>query len=714
MILDPRNEESGVRENTATVPFKCGVDIGGTFIDLVLLDEQTGRVTTDKFLSPPENPAIGVLQGITRLLRRHGLTEASVGSLIHATTLMTNALIERKGARTALITTRGFRDILGMRREMRYDMYDLFLEIPKPLVPRHLRKEVAERVLSNGQVHTDLDVAELCAVARELVDQRKVEAVAICFLHSYLNPAHETMARQILLAEYPHLAVSLSWEVAREIREYERTVTAVANAYVQPLAHRYLEHLETELADRGFRGSFYIMLSNGGLTTVKTAKRFPVRLLESGPAAGALVARYFGGLAGEENVMAFDMGGTTAKICLIDDGEPMTAFAFEAARVQRFKKGSGLPLKIPAIELIEIGAGGGSIASINELGLLTVGPESAGARPGPACYGRGGSSPTVTDADLLLGYLNPAYFLGGEMRLDVEAARTAVRQQVGEPAGLDELQAAWGIYEIANEHMAAAARIHVTEKGRDPRRYTLVATGGAGPIHAYRLARKLGIKKVVYPLGAGVASALGLLVTPPKVEFVHSYFTMLHALDWEKLNQIYAELEAQAVAVLHEAGVAAAEVRLSRTADMRYVGQGYEIPVPVPGGRLSGAHLDAMEQAFRERYRALYGRAPSDVRIEALNWRLAASGPNREARFSIDADTVPAGEPGDPHKGRRRAYFPELGGFVDVPVYDRYRLRSGTTFTGPAIVEEKESTVLVGPDAIFRVDTYQNLVVELI
>jgi N-methylhydantoinase A len=699
-------------ENITAKGLRCGVDIGGTFTDLVIVDEKSATIYIDKCLTTPTDPSVGVLSGLTSLTKEYGLDPKDIANIIHATTLMTNALIERKGAKTGLVTTKGFRDVLEIGREIRYDLYDLFLELPQPLVPRQLRKEVSERTTSDGQIYTALDVDELKEVAGELEDAG-VKAVAVCFLHSYVNSEHELTARRILVQEYPHLVVSLSCEVAPEIREYERASTTVANAYVQPLTAQYLGHLEEELADLGFCGNLYMMLSSGGISTTKTAREFPVRLIESGPAAGALVGGFYGTLVGEDDVIAFDMGGTTAKICLVEKGQPMTTFTFEAARVQRFKRGSGLPLKAPSIELIEIGAGGGSIAHVNEIGLLKVGPQSAGAHPGPACYGFGGSEPTVTDAGLVLGYLNPEYFLGGEMTLDVEAARESIRRQVGAPLKLDEIEAAWGIYDIVNENMASATRIQIAEKGRDPRRYTLVATGGGGPLHAYRVAKKLQIKSIICPLGAGVASAIGLLVAPPKLEFVRSYVTGLDEVDWERLNGVYEEMEGQGTSTLREAGVTEAQMRLSRMADMRYVGQGHEIVVAVPSGRLTPESLDVIENAFHRLYEEVYGRSTKDVPIEALNWRSIASGPYPEVTFITDRRVKTEATAAGVGKGTRQAFLPESGGFVEIPVYDRYQLLPGARFNGPAIIEEKESTVLVGPEADFHVDAYRNVVMEL-
>jgi N-methylhydantoinase A len=572
--------------------YVLGIDIGGTFTDMVLLHTQTSRMMIHKCLTTPANPAEGVMQGLADWFAQIRLPTDAVASIIHATTLITNSLIEGKGAITGLLTTRGCRDILAIGRESRYDLYNLNLELPVPLVPRRLRLEVKERIRNQGDVYTPLDVDDVERQAAALVEAG-VQSLAVCFLHAHVNDQHEHQAGRLLAQRYPDLFVSLSSAIAREIGEYERTSTTVVNAYVQPLAQQYLGELQQRLRDFGLQGELAIMLSSGGVTTVQSAGQTPVKMIESGPAAGALAGRFFGAQAEQSQVIAFDMGGTTAKACLIDDGEPVVTFKFEAARVKRFKKGSGYPLQIPAIDLLEVGAGGGSIAQVDEMGLLKVGPQSAAADPGPACYGRGGTQPTVTDADLVLGYLNPDYFLGGAMPLDRAAAVRAIEAQIATPLALDLTRAAWGIHDIINEQMASAMRVHIAEKGRDPRDYTIVATGGAGPLHAFRIAEKLHIGRILCPLAAGVASTIGLLVAPPKVDLVHSRVWRLSELDWSSLNQIYAELQAQAQTVLEPMGVAAADLTLQRLADMRYVGQGHQIVVPLPDGVLGPQHESA-------------------------------------------------------------------------------------------------------------------------
>ncbi|MBI4587307.1 MAG: hydantoinase/oxoprolinase family protein [Candidatus Rokubacteria bacterium] len=695
--------------------YRLGVDIGGTFTDLVLVDEQTGVARVGKLLTTPKDPAQGVESGVVRLLGEMGVPARAVGRLIHGTTLATNALIERKGARTGLITTRGFRDALEIGREGRYDMYDLFIDPPAPLAPRHLRREVAERLLADGSVETPLDDSDACKVVRDLLAEG-VEAVAVCLLHAYRNPVHELRLATLLKAMAPSLPVSCSSDVVPEIREYERASTTVANVYVMPLMARYLEDLERKLKDLGMGGRLFVMLSSGGIALPGTAKRVPIRLVESGPAAGALAAARAAKLAGEQRLLSFDMGGTTAKACVIDHGEPLVAREFEVARADRFKKGSGLPIRVPVIEMIEIGAGGGSIARVDRMGLLKVGPESAGADPGPACYALGGREPTVTDADLLLGYLDPEFFLGGRMRLDREAARRAIAELIARPLGLDLTEAAWGIHRVVNENMAAAARIHGIERGKDLRAYPLFAFGGAGPVHAWEIGKILKVPRVLMPFGAGATSAFGLLAAPLAFDFVRTAPQRLDQARWERVNSLYAEMEAEGRAILAAAGIRGGAVRRRRTAEMRYVGQGHEVEVMVPLASLTPEYLETLVQNFETAYRALYGRTAQGVPIEALNWRLVVSGPPPDLRLSGSAAGPPPAPGGagiaSALKGSRPAYFADAGGFVDTPVYDRYRLGPRMRLDGPAIVEERESTAIIGPGTRASVDETLALVVE--
>ena len=689
--------------------YRVGVDIGGTFTDIFLLCEESGEVAIGKVLTTPRDPAAAVVNGLRDLLAEQGVAPAAVTHLVHGTTLITNAIIERKGAKTGLITTTGFRDALEIGRERRYDIYDISLENPEPLVPRFFRREVNERLDYTGRVVTPLDPAEALAVIRSLAVDG-VEALAVCLLHSFRNPAHELLIKRLVAEHFPHLACSLSCEVMPEIREYERTSTTVANVYVKPLARQYLDKLNADLRALGLPRDLFIMLSNGGITSCEIASEYPIRLIESGPAAGALAASFYSTRKKLERVISFDMGGTTAKICLIDHGTPLVTSDFEAARVYRFKKGSGLPLKVPVIEMIEIGAGGGSLARVDKLGLLKVGPDSAGAEPGPACYDRGGDEPTVTDADLVLGYLSPDYFLGGKMRLNLEKARQAIEHKIARPLKVDLLRAAWGIHQVVNENMANAARIHLVEKGRDPRDYSLIAFGGAGPVHAYRVAERLKLKTLVCPLAAGVTSAFGMLTAPLAFDFVQSYVTSLSDLDFAILEQLYADLETRGRHLLAAAGVEGA-ITVTRSADMRYLHQGSEIHVPLPPGLLTRADLPALRRAFAEEYERLYKRLNPGVEIEVVNWRLVASGPRPQ--IALQPPAASGRSLAAACKGERLVYLPEYEDFVPCSVYDRYLLPVGATCSGPAIVEERECTVVIGPGAQANVDEEQNLVIGL-
>ncbi len=693
--------------------YRVGADIGGTFTDLIVVESTTGAFAIGKVLTTPEDPSLAVEEALTATLQAFGVEPAQVQHLIHGTTLVTNAMIERKGAKTALLATKGFRDAVEIGRENRYELYDLMLEQPKPLTPRHLRFDVPQRTLSDGSTYEELDTAYVAQLARELADNG-IEAVAIAFLHSFTNPAAERAAREIVQEVAPNLRVSISSDVVPEIREFERASTTIANVYVQALVERYLRELENRLHALGFTGNFYLMLSSGGIATVDTTVQYPVRLLESGPAAGALAANAYGLAAGHSSLISFDMGWTTAKICVIDGGKPLIAHEFEVDRIYRFKKGSGLPIKIPVIELIEIGTGGGSIARVDGLGLLKVGPDSSGAMPGPVCYGRGGEEPTVTDANLILGYLDPSYFLGGRMALDLDKARQIIKEKIADKLGLSIEEAAWGIHQIANENMANAARVHALERGKDPRRFPLFAFGGAGPVHAYRIALSLGSPLLLAPLGAGVMSTVGFLSAPLAFDFVRSWAVELNAIDWAQANRLLAEMEAEGEALLSNSGVARESITHRRAVDMRYVGQGHEIRVPLANGELSAISASALKADFQQVYQELYERLGPPVNIELLNWRVVSSGPKPEVRLEIKAvDTQTINSAADTQKGARQAYFPEANGFVETPIYDRYRMRPGLQFTGPAIIEERESTVIVGPGSDCQIDEHYNLVITM-
>ncbi len=686
--------------------YRLGVDIGGTFTDLLLVAE-AGRTVIGKTLTTAADPSEGVERVVSWALREAGLGKAERGVLVHATTLATNTILERSGPPTALLTTAGFRDALEIGREHRFDLYDLNLEVPLPLIPRHLRFDVPERLAASGAVLRPLDEEYVRRLVAEL-RQKGIRAIAVSYLHSYRNPVHERRTAEVIAAVAPELRVSLSAEVAPEIREFQRTTTTAANAYVQERVAGYLGGLRRRAAAAGFAGEIFLMLSSGGIATVETAARFPVRLLESGPAAGALAAAAIGGRAGFADLLSFDMGGTTAKLSAVQGGAPLKVHEFEVDRVYRFRRGSGLPVATSVIDMIEIGAGGGSIARVSALGTLSVGPDSAGADPGPACYGRGGGEPTVTDADLILGYLDPDYFLGGRMRLDRAAARQALSKVAG-PLGLTVEQAAWGIHQIVNEHMANAARAHLGERGADPRRMPLFAFGGAGPVHASRVADLLHAPVIIVPPGAGVGSAFGLLAAPLAFDLSRSGYGRLDALDLHMAEALLGELVAEGRARLAEAGLTGDAVSVQRSAEMRYLGQGHEVTVPLPAGRLEERGAGQITEAFEGVYRRLYGRLGPGVPVEVVNWRVTVSGP-RPTLHGLGSYSIPGAVEEGARKGLRRAYFPESGGFVETPVYDRYALRAGDAVAGPAIIEERESTLVLGPQRRGRIDEHRNLI----
>ena len=643
------------------------------------------------------------------MLDETGLSAGDLPRVVHGTTLVPTTVIEGTGAKVGLITTEGHRDGIEIGNEIRYDLFDLFLDRPPILVPRHRRLEVPERIAPDGSVLLPLDTEAVKVAAVTLVEENGVEALAIAFLHAYRNANHERAARDAVRTLYPDLPITISGEVAPEIREFERASTACCNAYVQPLMQRYLDTLNGKLAAIGFKGYLYIMLSGGGITSVREARDFPVRMIESGPAAGAMAASFYSRLIGLDRVVSFDMGGTTAKMCLVEDAMPDRKHDFEAGRASRFMKGSGIPLKISVVDMIEIGAGGGSIAWIDDLGLMKVGPRSAGSKPGPVCYGLGGDSPTVTDGDLTLGYLDAGYFLGGEMALDPDKVTRVVDEKIGQPLSVLPTDAVAGIHRMVNENMASATRMHLAEKGRDPRRYTLVAFGGAGPVHAWGLAKLLKLERIVVPFGAGVVSALGFLVAPPATDSVRSYVARLDAIDWSAVNSLFTEMAADALELLLEAGATPDEISLTPSADMRYLGQGFEINVPLPRIELDTADEEAIRRAFFDSYRQQFGRVVDDVPIEAISWRLTSAAPGRDIRLD-DVDR-PKSE-GDAKRGQRPVHFPDTG-FIDAAVYDRYALRPGDRFEGPAVVEERESTCVIGPGSTVAVDTFHNLVIEI-
>jgi N-methylhydantoinase A len=677
---------------------RIGVDVGGTFTDLLLHDPVRGLTWPGKLPTTPHAPNEAITAGIARLLAETATPARDVAGVVHGTTLVTNTLLERTGAVVGLLTTAGFRDIPEMAREIRFDTTDLLARPARPLVPRHLCRGVRGRIAADGTELEPLDEAGVPAQAGYLVEQG-VEAVAVALLHAYRDDRHERRVRELLARAHPGLPVTLSSEVAPVVGEYERASTACLNAYVQPLMTRYLDSLRDDLLAMGIEAPLRVMLSGGGVTTLADAKEFPFRLLESGPAAGTIAAAAVARRLGEPDVLSFDMGGTTAKIAVVSGGGPRRRHDFEAGRVDKFKPGSGLPVRLTVVDMIEIGSGGGSIAAPDSLGLLKVGPRSAGSVPGPVAYGRGGERPTVTDADLVLGHLDPAAFLGGEMRLRTAEARKALDREVAGPLGLDTAGAASGIVEVATAGMAAAARTHLSEQGRDPAGFALVAFGGAGPVHAYGLAKQLKITRIVVPMRAGVMSAYGFLVAPPTVDQARSLPSALTEVDWERVTALYDEMAARATAVL--APDATDEVRLRRSADLRYVGQGAAIEVELP----DAADAGLLQGAFEETYRATFGRS-LDGPAEVVSWRLSAHLPGHD---------IPLGcEPvdGDPRRGVRAVRFPGHGR-LEATVWDRYRLRPGTELTGPAVFEERESSCAFGPECRIRVDCDLTLLVDV-
>jgi N-methylhydantoinase A len=631
---------------------------------------------------------------------------------MHGTTLITNATIERRGAVTGFLVTKGFRDVLDIGKEQRYDLFDLRIRFPDPLVPRPLRREIEERIQFDGTVETPLDDDEVRRAVKDLIERHGIEALAVGLLHSYANPAHERQIQRLVAREFPSLRLSISSDICPFMREFERWTTTIVNAYTQPMVDRYLAALESGLAERGFRGKFYIMTSNGGVTTPATARRFPVRLIESGPAAGALMSGYLSQhLTERTHVLSFDMGGTTAKGALIRDRVPLRKYDLEVARVHAFKKGSGLPLKIPVIDMIEIGAGGGGIAAVDRRGVIQLGPRSAGADPGPACYGRDGHEATLTDANLVLGYLDPVFFLGGKMRLDPARAQEAVKNAVAETLDLPLARAAWGIHETANEDVARAFRVHAAERGFDYRGCSMIAFGGCGPIHALRIARKLKIPQVVFPAGAGVISAFGLLVSPLSHETIKSDRLLLDELTAQDLDRKFALLTEEVMSFLGEGEITAADARIARRLDMRYLGQGYEIEVSLPSDIEPGELLKRLPGLFAESYAKVFSMSFIDQPLEIVNWKVRASGPMPSlGKSGFVLASGRSERQRQALKGRRQAYFPAEGGYVDCPIYDRYALHPGAGLTGPALIEENESTCVIGVGDRVTVDEHWNLV----
>jgi N-methylhydantoinase A len=677
---------------------RIGVDIGGTFTDVAL--EVGERRLTAKILTTSRAPEEGVLAALRAVTAEAGVAPREVGLIIHGTTLATNALIERKGAKTALLTTEGFRDVVEIRHENRFEQYDVDIDLPPPLVPRRLRLPIRERIDAQGNVLVPLDHGSVARAIETLMAQ-EVEAVAVGLLHSFTNSEHERRVGEALAKALPGVAVTLSSEVSPEMREYERFSTACANAYIQPLMGRYLAKLAGELKGAGFDCPLLLMTSGGGITSVETAIVFPVRLVESGPAGGAIFASAIARQHGLDQVLSFDMGGTTAKICLIDKAQPQTARAFEVARIYRFLKGSGLPLRIPVIEMVEIGAGGGSIARVDTLGRIAVGPDSAGSEPGPVCYGRGGSEPTVTDADVVLGRIDPVTFSGGKLPLDAAGAELATAERIGAKLDLSVAHAALAISEMVDENMANAARVHAIESGKDLRPRTLIAFGGAAPLHAARVAEKLGIARVLIPANAGVGSAIGLLRAPVAYEIVRGRLIRLGSFDAATVNALLAEMRAEAEAIVRR-GAPAAELTEQRSAFMRYRGQGHEIAVTLPVRDFIADDRATIRELFEAAYRRLYSRAIPGVEIEILSWVVSVSAPAEGRLAELALEQQAEAKP----RARRPVFDPGAGEFREVPIYWRADLAPGARVAGPAVIAEDETSTVISPRFDARIDRF--------
>ena len=683
---------------------RIAVDIGGTFTDGIAHATPGNRIWVTKCLTTPADPGAAVSEVVDDLLCAMGGVARALTEVVHGTTLVANTIIERSGARTGLLVTRGTKDVLDIGRELRYDLYDLDLELPKPLVSSRMRVEVEERLDAAGTVVTPLDETELERAASQLAEQR-AESVAVCLLHAYTNPVHERRIARILAERLPGATISVSSEVACEIREFERMSTTVANAYVRPLMARYLGRLEQRMRRAKIAAPLRIMVSSGGFTSSKAAARLPILLLESGPAGGVLSAVNTARQAGVGDLLALDMGGTTAKACVALGGEADIAHHFETARVKCFIKGSGLPILIPSIDLIEIGAGGGSVAHVNRLGLLNIGPHSAGAVPGPACYDGGGTTPTVTDADLILGYLDADHFLGGAMKLRVDLAERALRRLAGDLT-LDAVQTAWGVHDLVNENMAGAARVHIAEKGLDPRRFTLVATGGAGPVHAVEVAHKLGMRRVLCTVAAGAGSCLGLLAAPARVDRSLSRVQLLADVDWRALSRSLARLHSQASKELGSAGASSARWILG--AEIRYAGQGNAVDVTIPYREVGPSTEVRVRKAFEKRYAQLYGALVPHARPEVVTWRLTGRSRTPSRTFKV---MMKPGMTGAKPLGKRRMYHPGRGRYALAPVYERYALPPGARLEGPLVLRERESTIIVARPA--TVTILDNLTVSI-
>lgn len=692
--------------------WRLGIDIGGTFTDFALLDQAGQKLAIHKQLTTPLDPSAAVIDGIQEVLKKNNVPISDVSVIAHGTTLVTNAVIERKGVLTGMLVTSGFEDILDTGMEQRYELFDLRITYPEPIVPRNLRKGISERIHFNGDIETEIDMKQVLGATQELVEIYNVKALAVCFLHSYVNSSHESAVVKFLQNQFPDLYISASSEVYPNMREFERWTTTAINAYTRPMTDHYLQKLEGDLKELGFDGQLYIMTSSGGMLSPITARRFPVRLLESGPAAGMLMSAVQGKALELPNILSFDLGGTTAKGALVRDYKPLKSEQMEVDRVNEARKGSGFPLRIPVLDMIEIGSGGGSIAGIDDRGLLKVGPRSAGANPGPACYGKDGGYAALTDANLLLGYLDPDFFLGGEMKLDKRASEIAIEKNVGLPLSLSTLRASWGIHDSASEDIARAFRIHAAERGFDYRNATMVAFGGSGPLHAMGVAEKLKIPRVVFPIGAGVYSALGLLASPLSFELSRSRRVIVDDIDLKIFSSLFEALADETTNSLREAGVPNNEIHISRQIEARYFGQTHEIEVYLPEEQSIDDTFYNLRKLFEKRYSEVYSFAVIDAPIEIINWKVIASGPKPDFKMGYTIDSEKNTQLDLAIKGTREVYF-EKGGFQETPIYDRYLLTEGMKILGPALVEERESTCLITVGSKAFIDPVLNIIAEL-
>ncbi|WP_436933745.1 hydantoinase/oxoprolinase family protein [Halovenus marina] len=688
------------------MPKRIGFDVGGTFTDFVLVDEESGELDVYKYPTDRENPARGILNGIDEFLGEVDASLDDVRQIIHATTLATNTVLERKGAETALVTTEGFRDVPILGRQKRYDLYDLFIEKPDPIIDREDIYEVSERIHPREDVITPLDEGEVRDLANDLSEE--YESVAVSFLHSYDDDSHEVEAESIINEEAPELQTARASNISKQYREYERTNTAAVDAYIKPRVHEYLGKIGGSLDEREYDGSFFMMKSSGGVATPEMIQESPVQITESGPVAGALSAAHLGQTLGEDNIFSFDMGGTTAKICFVVTGQPKRTDVFEVDEA-KMKEGSGLPINLTVVDMIEISAGGGSIAGVDSTGRITVGPESAGAQPGPICYDRGGTEPTVTDADLALGYINPDFFLGGRMDIDVEGAHEGIERTVSDPLDIDVPKAAWGIKEIVDNEMTRASQIHASERGLDPRKFAMIMYGGAGPVHGAFIAHELNVPRVYVPEGAGVASAGGLLVADIEFHLDQTHITELTADAVDDILDIYEQLEAEGRELIEMAG--GDDVVVEREADMKYVGQAHEIGVEIPNGELGAEDVETIQQRFHDTYERTYGYSDPDEDVEGITWKVTVRSPTESmSRTKIEGGSSRAS---DARKGTREAYFESAGGFTETSIYDRDELGPGATLSGPAVVEEINSTTVVPPGDQLTVDEYGNLRIDV-